>query len=232
MATRALQDYENLPDMELAACFARKEPFAVRLIAQRNNQRLFRTAWSILRNRSEAEDAVQEAYLRAFAAISTFQGHSSLSTWLTRIVMNEALQRKRSSKRRAIALNANSVLVMDEYREKLMGLPERRDSPEATIMRKQLAKLLENSVSRLPEAFRLVFVLREIEGMSVEETADVLQIRPETVKTRFMRARRRLQEMLDPDLRGVFGETIPFAGADCEAMTERVLQRLLHAQQP
>jgi RNA polymerase sigma-70 factor (ECF subfamily) len=94
------------------------------------------------------------------------------------------------------------------------------------MMRKQLAKLLEGAVEQLPEAFRLVFVLREVEGLSVEETADTLQIPPETVKTRFLRARLRLRKMLDPELRNALGEAFPFAGADCEALTGRVLQRL------
>lgn len=226
MTAQALQDYQRLSDVDLAACLARGDPHAVRLVTQRNNQRLFRTAWSILRNRAEAEDAVQEGYVRAFVAVGTFKGDSSLSTWLTRIVINESLMRKRSSKRRAIALNSSSILVMDEYREKLMGSLERRSSPEAAIMRKQLAKLLEDAISQLPESFRIAFVLREIEGLSVEETAEVLGIMPQTVKTRSLRARRRLQQMLDPELRNALGETFPFAGADCEALTARVLQRL------
>ena len=226
MTAQARYDYEQLPDQELAACCGRNETQAVRLVTQRNNQRLFRTAWSILRNRVEAEDAVQEGYVRAFNAITSFKGESSLSTWLTRIVINESLMRRRASKRRSIALNSNSVLVMDEYREKLMGSPERRSSPEAAIMRKQLAKLLEDAIARLPESFRIVFVLREIEGLSVEETADALEIMPQTVKTRALRARRRLQKMLDPELRCALGETFPFAGADCETLTSRVLQRL------
>jgi len=226
MNAQAKQDYEQLTDLELAACFARKEPLAVRVITKRNNQRLFRAAWSVLRNRAEAEDAVQETYLSAMQAINEFKGQSSLSTWLTRIVINKALTRKRASTRRAKALTSDSVLVMDEYREKLMGSPERNSSPEASVMRKQLGKILESSVAQLPDDFRVVFVLREVEGLSVEETADVLSILPQTVKTRCHRARGRLQQMLDPELQGVLGEAFPFAGADCEALTMRVLKRL------
>lgn len=226
MTALSARAYEELTDLQLATCVQRREARAVRLVTKRNNQRMYRTAWSILRNRSEAEDAVQEAYARAFNNISTFRGSSSLSTWLTRIVINEALGRKRASVKRAALLNANSVLVMDEYRDKLMGSPGRRNTPEAVLMRKQLAKLLEQAIAQLPESFRTVFVLREIEGLSVEEAAEVLQIRPETIKTRFHRARRRLQKMLDPELRDVLGATFPFAGADCEALTAKVLQRL------
>ena len=231
MVVQAVKDYSQLDDLELAACIARNEEQAVRLVTTRNNQRLFRAAWSIVRNRTDAEDVVQESYLHAFAAILRFNGQASLSTWLTRIVINEALTRLRAQKRRRAAFDNNSVLVMDQYREKLMGSPERRATPEAAIMRKQLAKLLEGAIAQLPEPFRVVFVLREIEGLSVEETAAVLEILPETVKTRFLRARRRLQKMLDPELRSALGETFPFAGADCERLTARVLQRLGHCGQ-
>ena len=226
MTALAQRDYEGLTDVELVACVSRREPLAVRLMTKRNNQRLFRAAWSILKNRAEAEDAVQESYFSAVQAIQDFRGQSSLSTWLTRITINEALMRKRASTRRATALAANSVLLMDEYREKLMGSLERGSTPETNVMRKQLAKLLENLVAQLPESFRVVFVLREVEGLSVEETAEVLQIPTQTVKTRFLRARRRLQQMLDPELRSVLGEVFPFAGADCEALTLCVLKRL------
>ena len=226
MTAQALLTYEQLPDLQLVSCIINRETPAVRLVTQRNNQRLFRVAWSILRNRSEAEDVVQQTYVSAFAAIGTFNGQSSLSTWLTRIAINEALARKRSSQRRVAALNANSVLVMDEYREKLMDIRARRDTPEAALMRKQLAQLLERAIAMLPEAFRTTFVLREIEGLSVHETAEVLQIPSVTVKTRYLRARKRLQQLLDPELKTALGDAFPFAGADCEALTAKVLQRL------
>jgi RNA polymerase sigma-70 factor (ECF subfamily) len=107
-----------------------------------------------------------------------------------------------------------------------MGSRERRATPEAALMRKQLAQLLERAIAELPEAFRTTFVLREVEGLSVNETADVLQIPSQTVKTRYLRARKRLQQLLDPELRGALGDAFPFAGADCEALTTKVLQRL------
>jgi RNA polymerase sigma-70 factor (ECF subfamily) len=229
MVAQSVEKYEAMGDLQLAGCVAANDPAALRLVMQRNNQRLFRAAWSILRNRPDAEDAVQEAYVRAFAGIAGYKGASSLSTWLTRIVINESLGRKRASKRRSLALDTGSVVVMTEYREKLMGSSELRHTPEAALMRKQLAKLLEAAIARLPQAFRMVFVLREIEHLSVEETAEALGIRQETVKTRLFRARHRLQQMLDPELREALGETFPFAGVDCDALTARVLQRLGHS---
>jgi RNA polymerase sigma-70 factor (ECF subfamily) len=223
MTAQPKADYETLSDLELAACLAGRDVAAVRLVTTRNNQRLFRTAWSILRNRAEAEDAVQSGYLKAFAAIEGFKGASSLSTWLTRIVINEALGRRRSERRRHAGLDDTSVVVMEEYREKLMSGSNAPAAPDATLAREQLRRLLEAAIARLAPTFRLVFVLREVEGLSVEETAETLGIPTATVKTRHLRARRRLQQDLDPELRSALTGTFPFAGADCEAMTERVV---------
>jgi len=224
MLKQTKSDYATLSDSELASHIAARDVAAVRLVTGRNNQRLFRTAWSILKDHSEAEEAVQDGYLKAFDAIGTFAGRSSLSTWLTRIVVNEALSRRSRAQRRARLLNQESVLVLEEYREKLMA-GSVTQSPEKVLMRRQIAKLLETAIARLPETFRPVFVLREIEGLSVEDTAEVLQIPEETVKTRLFRARRRLQKELDPELCGALSETFPFAGADCEALTNRVITR-------
>jgi len=223
MAAQASATYETWSDRDLAAAIARRDPTAVRLVTTRNNQRLFRAAWSILRNKAEAEDAVQDAYIRAFAAIDTFHGDAALSTWLTRIVINEALGRRRTASRRAAFLEGHAVAVLDTYREKQMSPSS---SPEGDIMRKQLAKALEAAVARLPDGFRTVFVLREVEGMSIADTAVALGINEETVKTRFHRARIRLREMLDPELKSALGETAIFAGADCVRLTARVLERL------
>jgi RNA polymerase sigma-70 factor (ECF subfamily) len=226
MASVAL-DYEQLSDIELAALVVRRDATAVRLITRRNNQRLYRAAWSVLKNRAEAEEAVQDGYLKAFAAIDSFAGKSSLSTWLTRIVINEALGRQRVAQRRLRLLHEQSVAVIDDYREALMANSDMARSPEADVMRRQVAKLLERAIAKLPETFRPVFVLRDVEELSVEETAEALQIPKETVKTRLLRARRRLQEELDPELRGALQDTFPFLGADCDALTERVLVKFL-----
>ena len=224
MLKRSKSDYATLSDGELASRISARDGAAVRLVTGRNNQRLFRTAWSILKDRSEAEEAVQDGYLKAFDAIKTFAGRSSLSTWLTRIVVNEALSRRRRAQRRARLLSQESVVVLEEYREKLMA-GSVTQSPEKALMRRQIAKMLETAIARLPDTFRPVFVLREIEGLSVEDTAEALQIPEETVKTRLHRARRRLQKELDPELCGALSETFPFAGADCETLTDQVIAR-------
>jgi RNA polymerase sigma factor (sigma-70 family) len=154
MASVALS-YETLSDVELARRIAQRDSMAARVVIKRNNQRLYRAAWSVLKDRSETEEAVQEGYLKAFAAIRSFAGKSSLSTWLTRIVLNEALGRRRSAQRRSRQLREQSVAIMDEYREKLMAGSDRVLSPEADAARSQIAKVLEAAVADLPEAFRL-----------------------------------------------------------------------------
>jgi RNA polymerase sigma-70 factor (ECF subfamily) len=220
-------DHQALSDLELARRVGARDAAALRIITSRNNQRLYRAAWSILKDRAEAQDAVQDGYLKAFDAIEAFEGRSSLSTWLTRIVVNEALARKRSANRRSRLLHQQSIPVIEEYREKLMG-GSVAQTPEATLMRQQLGKLMEVAIGRLPDTFRPVFVLREIEGLSVADTAEALQIPEETVKTRLFRARRLLQKELDPELCGALSEAFTFAGACCEALTDRVLAKFLN----
>ena len=229
---RVALDYEALTDIELAKRIAQRDTLAVRIVTKRNNQRLYRTAWSVLKDQSDAEDAVQDAYLKAFAAIDSFAGGSSLSTWLTRIVLNEAFDRRRSAQRKLSQLRAQSVALIDDHRENLMGGFATSSSPEVDAARSQIGKLLEQAIGELPEAFRIVFMLREVEGPSVEETADALQIAPPTVKTRLLRARRRLQTALAPVLHDALSDTFPFAGEACEALTARVLTRFSPSQPP
>lgn len=226
MAAVAAPSSEISSDVELARRIAMRDPLAVRRMVETNNQRLFRVAWSILGNRSEAEDVVQAGYLRAFAAIESFAGDASLSTWLTRIVINEALGRARAAHRRRARLDAESITDLDSYREKLMNGSTERHSPEAVAAIRQMRTLLEAAIETLPPDFRAVFVMREIEGMTVEEVAEALAVLPGTVKTRLLRARRRLRDALAPDLHASLIGAFPFAGADCAAMTDRVVKAL------
>jgi len=221
------RDYEALTDLELAGRIAQRDTLAVRLVTRRNNQRLYRTAWSVLKDRADAEEAVQEGYLKAFAAIGSFEGKSSLSTWLTRIVLNEALGRRRSAQRRIRQLRQQSVAVIDDYRENLMGASARSSSPEADAARGQVGRLLEEAIADLPEIFRIVFMLRDVDGLSTEETAEALQIPQQTVKTRLLRARRRLQVALAPTLQETLRGAFPFAGQACDALTQRVLAKFI-----
>jgi RNA polymerase sigma-70 factor (ECF subfamily) len=215
-------DYGALSDVELARSCADGDVEAVRHLVATNNQRLFRVAWSILKNRSEAEDVLQSSYANALAAIGGYEGRSSLTTWLTRIAINEALGRKRSQERRRRHLEAEGVQVLETYREQL-AKGSVAPSPEAEAARQQLRSILEKAIAELPENFRTVFVLHEIEGVSVEEAAAALDIPEGTVKTRLMRARRKLQQALAPEVRTALTGTFPFAGLDCARLTEKVV---------
>lgn len=218
-------DYSALGDAELAQRCAARERGAIQHVIAANNQRLFRTAWSILKSRPDAEEAVQAAYLSAFANIGSFEGRSALSTWLTRIVVNEALGRRRAEERRRRHLEREGVALLDDYRDALMRGSD-ADSPDVAVAREQIRKLLEQAVGQLPDPFRTVFVLREIEGLSSEETAEVLDVPVATVKTRLFRSRRRLQETLAPEMVAVLSGAFPFAGSDCAEMAERVLSAI------
>jgi RNA polymerase sigma-70 factor (ECF subfamily) len=224
-ATADAATVQRLADADLARRCAARDPTAIRHVIATNNQRLFRTAWSILKQRSEAEEAVQAAYMLAFANIGSFEARSSLSTWLTRIVINEALGRRRAEERRRRSFEEEGIAVLDAYRENLMRGSE-AESPDAALAREQIRRLLEYAVAELPENFRTVFVLREIEGLSSEETADVLQVPVATVKTRLHRGRRRLHDMLAPEMSDLLRGTFPFAGAACEGLAARVLKDL------
>jgi len=218
-------DFAALSDGELTRRCAARDAAAIRFVVTANNQRLFRAAWSILRNRAEAEEAVQAAYLSAFVGIAAFEGRSALSTWLTRIVVNEALGRRRAEERRRRHLDQEGVAVLDNYRDALMR-GSAAERPDIALAREQIRKLLEQAVGDLPETFRSVFVLREIEGLSAEETAEILDIPLATVKTRLFRSRRRLKQMLAPELKTMLSGTFPFAGGDCAAMADKVLAKL------
>lgn len=225
MSPQAKLALQALGDVELARLCAARNAEALRHVITDNNQRLFRAAWSILKDRGEAEEAVQSAYLKAFDRIGMFEGRSALSTWLTRIAINEALQRRRSSQRRRRQLELEGVSVLETYRDNLMRGSD-PGLPDANLAREQLRGIIEGAVAQLPDEFRTVFVLRDVEGLSVEETAEALGLVPATVKTRLLRARRRLREALAPDVQSTLAGSFPFAGADCAAMTERVMALL------
>lgn len=210
-ATLALAD-----ELTLARQCADGNPAAVRFVTAANNQRLFRAAWSILKDRSEAEDAVQSAYLKAFASIDRFEARSTLSTWLTRIAINEALARLRALEQRRCRLETEGVTMIEDYRPIV-------EAPDEALAREQLRGIMEQAIAALPDAFRSVFILRDVEGMSIDETSDVLGIPGATVKTRLFRARRKLQSSLNPTVRSALVGTFPFAGVDCERMTVRLL---------
>ncbi|WP_316195475.1 RNA polymerase sigma factor [Bradyrhizobium sp. SZCCHNRI3052] len=199
-----------------------RDEAAIRSILQANNRRLFRIARGILRNDSEAEDVVQETYVRALTHLDAFRGQSSLSTWLVRIAMNEAMGRLRG-RRPALQLDAERE---NKPRAEVIQFPATSSDPEKSVAQRQIQAVVERAIDDLSEPFRLVFIARVIEEMSIDETADLLGLKPETVKTRLHRARGMLRENVEKEIGPVLLDAFPFAGPRCERLTEAVLDRL------
>jgi RNA polymerase sigma-70 factor, ECF subfamily len=224
--TAAQPTLEDLPDAELVSHMARGQPRAFEIAMRRHNQLLYRTARSILRNDRDAEDCVQEAYLQAFRAIATFRGESKLSTWLARIVINQALERMRKRKKEDGDVSLDNVLDIDTHLAVVAAARFQPEQPEALAVRDEVGRLLERHIDRLPAAFRTVFVLRALEELSVEETAATLGIPEATVRTRFFRARSLLRAALEQQVDLALGDAFSFDGARCDRIVFAVLERL------
>jgi RNA polymerase sigma-70 factor (ECF subfamily) len=211
-------------DAELVRRALTRDDTAFRTIMERHNRRLYRIARGILRNDSEAEEVVQEAYVKAFTHLGGFRGDSSLATWLSRITMNEALERLRRE-RPPVDLETFEARRTEAQIIKFpqTGTP---DDPERTMAQREILQLVERATDNLPEIFRIVFMARVIEGMSTEDTANLLDLQPDTVKTRLHRARRLVRDELDKQIGPVLMDAFPFAGRRCERLTNAVLQRL------
>lgn len=219
------RDYAALEDADLVALVRGGDRQAFRHVMRRSNQRLFRVARGVLNNDDEAEDVVQEAYVHAYEKLASFRGDASLLTWLTRIVLNEAYGRLRH---RRPTVDIEQIEAAQAEGGRVLAFPSRfgSEDPAAAAAREQMRHLLERAVDELPEPFRIVFVLREIEECTVEETAASLELRPETVKTRLHRARRLLRAALHDSLASSLGDAFPFLGPRCDRVTETVMQRL------
>lgn len=201
----------------------RSEP-AIRMLIQRHNQRLFRAARAILRSDDEAEDVVQATYVNAFSHLDGFRGEAAFSTWLTRIALNEALGRARA--RRPMVGIEHIELQQAKPGGDVIPFARMAADPEAEMSRQQIHTLLERAIDELPASFRIVFVLRDVEGLSVEETASHLDLKSETVRSRLFRARRLLRTAFEQQTRGAFATLYPFDGARCVSMADRVVDDL------
>lgn len=225
-------------DAALASRAAQGDHDAFARIMRRYNQRLYRLAVSVMGDASEAEDVLQESYVRAFYSLSSYSGAGSLGAWLARIVRNEAIDRVRSrdSRRSHVAIEADLGGQSGEDETNVADDPARAPAarldlqaltdPQALAANAELRHLLERAIQRLPEPFRTAFVLREVEGLSVEQTAEYLGIPASTVKTRDHRARNLLRAYLKENIDATIPQTFPFLGARCDRLVERVLQRV------
>ena len=212
-------------DAELVDRAANGDELAFEAIMRRHNRLLFRTARSIVKNDAEAEDVLQEAYLRAWRALATFRADAKLSTWLVRIVINEALGRLRRRSAQVIPLEPGMESI-DSHTQDSVDQGDPDTEPDRFTMRSEVRKLIEARIDRLPEAFRTVFMLRAVEELSIEEVVAALGIPETTVRTRFFRARALLREGLSRDIDVAVGDAFSFDGARCDRIVANVLTKL------
>ena len=217
-------DLRNAPEDELVALARERSEGAVRELIRRLNPRLFRVARGLLDSDAEAEEVVQEAYLVAFTRLHQFRSEARFSTWVTRITLNAAAMRRRRSRP---SKEYDTVAEDDVEGRRVLAFPTGGPpGPEAELGRSQIRGMIEAAVAALPPELRLVFLLKEAEGMSVLAIARELSLNPITVKTRLFRARRRLRASLETRLKGGFEAAFPFDGARCAGMADRVIETL------
>ena len=212
---------DPLSDEEVVVRVREGDVALYEVLMRRHNQRMYRAVRSILRNEGEVDDVLQDAYLSAFEHLDGFDGRARFSTWLVRIAINKALDRHR---------RASRVVGLDGWAEEelLARTPEtlaHRD-PEVMSSSRELTRLLQDAIDLLPAAFRSVYMLREVEGLAVSETAECLGIEPATVKTRLHRARARLRQELERRAGASARETFSFGSSRCDALVEIVLRRI------
>lgn len=213
----------DAPDLELAMRAASGEEVAFEAIMRRHNRLLFRTARSILKNDADAEDILQQAYLRAWRALNDFRADARLSTWLVRIVVNEALGHLRRRHAQVIPLEVAMASNEPDTQRWLQDDADRQ--PDRTTMRAELRQVMEGRIDMLPDDYRRVFMLRGVEEMSVEEVAQALSIPEATVRTRFFRARGLLREGLSQDMDMALSDAFSFDGERCNRIVAAVLSR-------
>ncbi len=213
-------------DRELVARVRKGDAAAFKLIMRRHNGRLYRLARSGLKDGSEAEDVLQETYVRAYTKLDSFVGPDGFASWLGKIALNEAISRIRKQSR---------VILLEDHLGRSRGQSNEttmetvisdHPDPERLAASAELGRLIEEAVDGLPTDFRMVFVLRAIEGLSVAETSEYLSIRPETVKTRFHRARTLLRAALGEQISALMPSLFPFGGERCDRIVATVFARL------
>ena len=209
-----------LPDDEIVRRVRRGETGLFEILMRRYNRRLYRIARAILREDAEAEDVMQHAYVAAYIHLDQYAGRALFSTWLTRIAVHEALARARRRGREVLG-DGRAAAETDPVSLLRSAAPD----PEQQALEAEMRALLESAIEALPEAYRSVFVLREVEGLSTSETAECLQVSADVVKTRLHRARALLRELLMERV-GPPSAAYPFACPRCDRVVEGVFSKL------
>lgn len=218
------QIHPHADDADLVRGIRQGNRVSFEQMIRKYNRRLYRLARATLRNDAEAEDALQEAYLQAYRSFEQFREASALGTWLSRLVLNECLGRLRRSSRRQNVVPMISADSETEVTERVMD--EAIEKPETAMSRAQMRELIERHLDQIPEAFRIVFIMRSVEEMSAEETAACLNLPVATVRTRHFRARSLLREALAKELDLAERDVFDIGGSRCDKIVHAVMSRL------
>lgn len=213
-------------DEALVNGILRGDAQAFETLMRRYNRRLYRAARSILKDDAEAEDALQDAYWKAYQAMDRFQFDARLSTWLTRIVVNESLGRLRQSRRRSEFLVSCEIRMLDNLSARTETMVAHEQRPDALAWRAEIRALIEQKLDGLPDAYRTVFMLRAVEEMPVAEVAEALGVPEASVRTRFFRARRLMGKALADEIDAGASGAFSFDGVRCDRIVANVLARL------
>ena len=216
-----LEECRTISDDDVVSRVRAGETGLYEMLMRRYNQRLFRVIRSVVMNDDEAEDVLQEAWVRAYEHLDQFAGRASFSTWVTRIAFHEALARTRKNRRWTPLENPEGEIMAEAERRQTTA-----ETPEMQAERSQLGRMLQAAVDGLPETYRSVFVLREVEQLSTTETAECLELSEEAVKTRLHRSRALLRRDLESRLGPAISEAYAFLGARCDRIVMRVLERI------
>jgi RNA polymerase sigma-70 factor, ECF subfamily len=211
---------ERLSDEEVVERVLAGDDALFEILMRRNNRRIYRAVRALLRDEAEVEDAMQAAYVFAYSKLASFRGGAQFSTWLTRIALNEALGRRRRDQRHP----SISLTVVEEPAMSSVASPT--PTPEALASRRELAGLLERAVDSLPELYRVVFVLREIEGMDTGEAATALDVSEDVVKTRLSRARAALRGTIEQLVGSAAAEAFGFHATRCDRVVGNVMRQI------
>jgi RNA polymerase sigma-70 factor (ECF subfamily) len=224
LASDIAQIVPDTSDEELVRRIYEGETALFEIIMRRYNRRLFRISRSILKNDEEAEDVVQDAYVRAYSQLNQYSGKSRFCTWLTKIAVYESLARFRRRKR----FREIDETIVNE--KKIMGTTQDHQNPENVFLRRRLAEVLEGAIDSLPLKYRTVFIFRDVEGLTTEETAECVGISSEAVKTRLHRARAALRKTITAHAGETLGHIFPFDGVRCDRIVHAVMERIQNPQ--
>src|SRR5262245_15198521 len=223
-ATAATTPATELADEAIVERIRAGDVALYEILVRRHNQRLYRTIRAILRDDGDVEDVMQQAYVDAYFHLDQFRGTAKFATWLTRIAVNRAIRRGQGERRQLALVSRDADPDVAMERTPAPGL-----NPEHAMYGHELKAVLESLVDDLPEPFRVVFVMREVEGLSTAETAASLSINEDTVKTRLHRAKRLLRDQLDRRLGPAATEVYPFHLSRCDRVVAGVMARIANS---